>query len=90
MKQYLLLLPQHPGVRSAACKNQDFSSVLREDKWSQRGSPASQPASQQGAGIRTFGSKLSLGTTHLMNDDQRTSEHDRGWGILPRIGHFPA
>lgn len=64
MKQYLLLLSQHLGVRSAVCKNQDFSSVLRENKWSQRGSPARQSVSQQGAGIITFGNKLSLETTH--------------------------
>lgn len=41
-------------------------------------------ASQRGAGIRTFGSKLSLGTTHLMNDGQRASEHGREMGNSPK------
>lgn len=42
------------------------------------------PASQRGAGTRTFGSKLSFGTTHLMNDDQRASEHDVKRGNSPK------
>lgn len=79
-------IPTAPQIEVCCWQALLLQLQAQEEQASHRGAlPADQPGNQ-GAGIRTFGNKLSLGAILLMKDDQRATGHDREIGNSPKWG----